>query len=353
MQAYVLNAVGQLDLMEVERPVLKPGEVLVKVHAAGICGSDIPRIFKTGTYHFPTIPGHEFAGEVVEASDDEIAKKWVGKRVGVFPLIPCMECAPCKDKLYEMCQHYNYLGSRCDGGFAEYVAVPAWNLIALPDAMSYEEAAMLEPTSVGLHAVRRLDLTHVHSVALLGLGTIGGIIAQWLHYYGVETVYATGHGSDKGVMMQKTSSPGYHYLDTTKMDDEDVLNWILGETDRKGVDVVIDCVNAGRSLSDALELVKAGGQILVVGNPAGDLAVEKTIYWKLLRKQIRMTGTWNSSFTHEEEDDWHVAIQACVEGKIHLKELITHCYAFEDLPEGLEVMRMKKPHNKVMVWYDY
>ena len=92
---------------------------MIEVQAAGICGSDIPRIFTTGTYHFPTIPGHEFSGKVVEVFD-ESGVSWLGKRVGIFPLIPCKECAPCQKEAYEMCTNYNYLGSRCDGGFAEY-----------------------------------------------------------------------------------------------------------------------------------------------------------------------------------------------------------------------------------------
>lgn len=104
--------------------------------AAGICSSDIARVFTKGTYHFPTIPGHEFAG-IVDSVSSEEDKGLVGKHVGIFPLIPCRECPQCKDKHYEMCAHYDYVGSRRDGGFAEYVAVPVWNLIPLSDAISF------------------------------------------------------------------------------------------------------------------------------------------------------------------------------------------------------------------------
>ena len=126
MKAYVLDGIGQLVYRDVPLPRLHADEVLVEVVNAGICGSDVPRIFKTGTYHFPTIPGHEFAGIVREVSDEQY-RSLIGKRVGVFPLIPCMRCEQCRSKSYEMCQSYNYLGSRTDGGFAEYVAVPVWN----------------------------------------------------------------------------------------------------------------------------------------------------------------------------------------------------------------------------------
>ena len=102
MKAYVLEGINRLEYKDVETPKVRDGFALVEVKAAGICGSDIPRIFETGTYHFPTIPGHEFAGVVKEVYDEEY-KELVGERVGVFPLIPCRECSPCKEGKYELC----------------------------------------------------------------------------------------------------------------------------------------------------------------------------------------------------------------------------------------------------------
>lgn len=359
MKAYVLEGISQLEYKEIDKPQLRSGYVLLEVQAAGICGSDVPRIFTTGTYHFPTIPGHEFAGVVVEAFD-ESGKVWVGKRVGVFPLIPCQRCDCCKEKNYEMCSNYNYLGSRCDGGFAEYVAVPVWNLIELPDNVSFAEAAMLEPASVALHAVRRLDLEKMSSVALFGLGTIGIIIAQWLRIYGIKTVFATGHNDRHGDVMKSVASEGYVYIDTAKKsgggEDSDsrvasrVCDQILDLTDGVGIDAVIDCVATSESLEDALTCVKSGGQIVVVGNPKGDVQIEKNSYWKILRKQIRLTGTWNSSFTHEDDDDWNMVLEACANGKLHLKELITHALDFDELHKGLDIMRNRTEYrNKVMI----
>ena len=346
MKAYVLEAVNRLEYKEVDIPQLKQGEVLVEVCAAGICGSDIPRIFTTGTYHFPTIPGHEFSGKVIEAFDEE-GQSWIGKRVGIFPLIPCKKCTCCLKEKYEMCSNYNYLGSRCDGGFAEYVAVPVWNLIELPDAVSYEEAAMLEPASVSIHALRRLNLESVSTVALFGLGTIGILIAQWLYSFGVQTVFATGHSAEHGKLMQKVTSFSYQYMESQE---NNVVEEILNQTSGKGVDVVIDCVGSSESLTDALNCVSAAGQVLVVANPKGDLNLDKNTYWKILRRQIRITGTWNSTFTHSNQDDWHTVLKTCEEGKLHLKELITHDLPFDQLHQGLEIMRSGKEYrNKVMI----
>lgn len=346
MKAYVLEGINQLEYKEIDKPSLSAGYVLVEVHAAGVCNSDIARVFTTGTYYFPTIPGHEFSGKVVEAFD-ETGAAWVGKRVGIFPLIPCKECVPCLEQKYEMCNNYNYLGSRCDGGFAEYVAVPVWNLIELPEGVSYQEAAMFEPASVALHAVRRLNLDGVASVAILGLGTIGIIIAQWLHIYGIETVITTGHSDKHGEVMKQVASDNYKYVESQG---DTVVDQIMQLTDGLGVDAVLDCVATSDSLTDALSCVKAGGQIVIVGNPKGDIAIDKNSYWKILRKQIRLTGTWNSSFTHSDIDDWNMVLKECVDGNLHLKELITHELAFDQLHKGLQIMRDKTEYrNKVMI----
>lgn len=348
MRAYVLEGINQLEYKEVDKPHLSKGYVLVEVQAAGICGSDISRVFTTGTYHFPTIPGHEFAGVVVEAFDESGAS-WVGKRVGIFPLIPCQECTSCQRENYEMCSNYNYLGSRCDGGFAEYVAVPAWNLIELPENVSFREAAMLEPASVALHAVRRLDLTEVSSVAVFGLGTIGIIIAQWLHIFGIKTVIATGHNDRHGEVMKQVTSSEYVYVDASCITNN-MVHKIMELTNGLGVDVVLDCVANTESLADALNIVKSAGQVVIVGNPKGDVSMDKNTYWKILRKQIRLTGTWNSSFTHSEQDDWNMVLRECSKGTLHLKELITHSLPFDKLHKGLAIMRDKTEYrNKVMI----
>lgn len=140
MNAAVLHAVGDLRYEKVPMPTVHEGEVLMKVMAAGVCGSDIPRVFEKGTYHFPTIPGHEFAGLIVDG-DPEL----VGKRAAVFPLLPCRKCASCEVGEYANCKNYDYYGSRRDGGFAEYIAVDKRNLVITPDDLSYACASLCEP----------------------------------------------------------------------------------------------------------------------------------------------------------------------------------------------------------------
>ncbi len=250
-----------------------------------------------------------------------------------------------------MCRNYDYLGSRRDGGFAEYAAVPVWNLIELPDGMRMEAAAMLEPASVALHAVRRLKIAPGDTAALFGLGTIGLIAAQWLRIFGVRTLYAAGHHKEHGMKMKQTAHASYEYLDAGgKEGDREVVSRILEATGGAGVSIAIDCAGTNETLANCLNCVKPGGQVLAVGNPKGDMALEKEVYWKLLRKQLRVTGTWNSSFCHDPGDDWHTVIDAYGKGTLHLTDLITHRFAFDQLKTGLAAAKERIEYqNKIMI----
>ena len=123
MKAWVLSDIGNICLNDVDVPNPGPEEVLIRVQAAGICGSDIPRIYESGAHMMPLVTGHEFSG-VVEGIGKKASPFWMRKRVGIFPMIPCGHCRPCVTGHPEMCRDYDYIGSRRDGAFAEYVTVP-------------------------------------------------------------------------------------------------------------------------------------------------------------------------------------------------------------------------------------
>lgn len=343
MKAYVLDGINQLHLKEVPMPVVQKGEVLVQVKAAGICGSDIPRIFKTGTYHFPTIPGHEFSGEVVESENPA----WMGKRVGIFPLIPCHSCAPCKKKQYEMCRHYSYLGSRTDGGFAEYVAVPEDNLIELPEAVSYEAAAMLEPMSVAVHAMRSARLNPEQSVAVCGLGTIGMFLVMFLKEAGVKHLYVIGNKEFQHSKVVELGIPEEAYCDSRSVNP---YEWLMEQTEGMGVDAFFECVGKNETITQAIRMAAPGGTVELVGNPATDMSFDKDTYWKILRNQLTVKGNWNSSFAHDAEDDWHYVMERLADGRIQPEQYIMQRLDFEELEEGLRIMRDKsEEYLKVMI----
>lgn len=350
MKAYILKGIGDFAYEEVERPVAGKDEVIVKVMAAGICGSDIPRIYHTGTYAYPLIPGHEFAGCVV-ALGEGVDRLWLNKRVGVFPLIPCRECEPCRNKKYEMCRKYSYLGSRTAGGFAEYVKVPVWNLIALPDEVSYRQAAMLEPMSVAVHSFRRVnkvqEMNEHTIVAVSGLGTIGLMLAMLLQNKGVKNLLVLGN---KDFQKQTAVSLGISKDKYCDVRNEDVDSWLDRRTDNRGVDVFFDCVGKNEVVETAIKHTAPEGIVMLLGNPASDMKLDKVNYWKILRNQLTVLGTWNSSFSHDASDDWHECLKLLQSREIAPEKLITHMLSFEQLITGTEMMRDKKEdYVKVMI----
>lgn len=330
MKAYVLHGIGDLRYEDVPLPEVPSGWALVRVLAAGICSSDIPRIFEKGTYHFPTIPGHEFCG-VVESVADSTDGAWVGKRVGVFPLIPCKQCPSCEKGAYETCLHYDYLGSRRDGGFAEYAAVPVWNLLELPGTVTDLQGALLEPASVALHAVKRAEIRPGESVCVIGTGAIGLLAAQWAKLRGAGRVCVKGRSAAKAEFARKCG-----------------VEYVTGETEDR-FDCVMEAVGTERAFAESLTAADYFGKIVLIGNPDGERRLSQNLYWSILRKQLTLTGTWNSSYGGSGSD-WAEALTAMESGTLKTEAVVSHTLTPADLPRGLEMMRdQTEPYCKVVV----
>lgn len=331
MKAYVLHGIGNLRYENWPEPELRPGWALIKVLAAGICSSDIPRIFIKGTYHFPTIPGHEFCGRV-EAVHDETDSGWIGKRIGVYPLIPCKKCLSCQKGQYETCSKYDYIGSRRDGGFAEYAAVPVWNLIELPDAVSDVQGALLEPAAVALHAARRAEIFPGASVCVVGTGAIGLLAGQWARFLGAGRAAVKGRSEAKGRLIQRC---GLEYIRNARPGGE--------------FDCVIEAVGSAQALEESLLLTKPGGRLVLMGNPDGPRTFSQDIYWRILRKQLTLTGTWNSSYGGKDSD-WVRAVEAMAGGGLRTDGIVTHVLDKTELGRGLALMREgREPFCRVVL----
>ena len=333
MKAYVLHAVRDLRYEDVPMPECPASDwVIVKVMAAGICSSDIPRVFTKGTYHFPTIPGHEFSGVVCRVGGD-VGASWIGRKVGIFPLIPCRQCAQCREKHYEMCEHYDYVGSRRDGGWAEYVAVPVWNLVALPDDFSFRAAAMLEPLSVALHAIKRIKMPFNADVAIIGTGMIGISAAQWARLLGANHVTVIGRHEDKRPLVEGC---GVNYATTIN----------------RTYPFVLEAVGSETAINEAIKATSPAGSLVLMGNPAGNIQLQQDVYWRILRKQLTIKGTWNSSYDGPNASDWTEAADAISKGKVQVETLISHTFPQEELRRGLDLMaEHRQPYCKVMtVW---
>ena len=168
-----------------ETPNLLEDHCRIKIHTTGICSSDIQRGFGNGAYFYPLIMGHEISGHIVKCGS-EVKKFSINDNVSVFPLIPCKKCFYCNNKEYMRCSNYKYYGSRCDGGFSQYIDVDQWNLVKVPKGIDLTDAALLEPVAVCVHAIQRLKLGDFHSkdkkIGILGAGFLGLIISDILKH---------------------------------------------------------------------------------------------------------------------------------------------------------------------------
>ncbi|SFH76665.1 L-iditol 2-dehydrogenase [Selenomonas ruminantium] len=339
MKVLNLHGVGDLRYEEVPRPAPGAGEVLLKIKAVGICGSDIPRVFTKGTYHFPTIIGHEFAGEIVEAEEESL----LGRGAAVFPLIPCGHCEACRQEQYARCSSYDYYGSRRDGAMAEYLAVKCENLCLLPEGVSYEEAAMSEPAAVALHAFKKSGVGNGDTLFIYGIGTIGLILAQWARAAGVKNILLAARTDAKVEFARKL---GFDLAVNAKK--ESLKELVEKVTDGRGADACIEGTGAPEPWAACLDLVKAGGQVVCMGNPLGGMDLSQNDYWKILRKELTLTGTWNSSFG-SRENDWQEAVKAMQDKRLNLKSLITHRFSLAEYKEAFSLMHERREmYCKVM-----
>jgi L-iditol 2-dehydrogenase len=353
MRAWVLHDVGDIRFEDVAVPVPQEREVCVRVKCAGICGSDVPRIYETGAHKMPLIPGHEFSG-VVHTVGDGVLQDLVGMRVAVYPKISCGKCKSCLNGMPDMCLHYDYVGSRRDGAFAEYVTAPADNLMFLPDEVGFAEAAMLEPLAVAANAVRtgvigRFDQDK--PVAVCGLGTIGVMVVMLLMEAGYKNIYVIGNKESQMKRVCNLGIPSDRFLDANMAN----VSERLKDMSNGGVQAYFECVGKNDCISYGLDSAVPCGRVILVGNPYSDMYFSKDTYWQILRKQLHVCGIWNSCFRQEvkpgaESDDWNYVLERLANKKIAPSKLISHRFKIEEFERGIGVMKEKKEdYCKVMV----
>lgn len=346
MRAASLYAPKDIRCEDVPKPSIGEEEVLIKVMACGICGSDIPRVMEKGTYTFPTIPGHEIAG-VAEETGGRVRNVKKGDRVAVIPIIPCNQCQFCKRCEYFYCKNYNYLGSRTDGGFAEYVKAPARNLVLMPDGISYEEGAFTEPLSVALHAVSsaKTQLTG-RNAAVFGAGPIGNLIGQVANLYGAKKLFLIDIRDEKLCIAREVG-----LKDNINAKKDNPVNKIFDETAGEGVDVVFEVSGSAIAIKQGLSLIRPKGEMVLVGRIVSDLILEEK-YWEIvLRKEITLKGIWGFEFAAFPPPSWNIVLRYMQEGKVSVKPLITHRCHLSEIKAVFKMMyEGKEFFNKVVVF---
>lgn len=346
MEALVLHGIGDLRLTQIPVPTVSEGQLRIRIGFCGVCGSDIPRIFAKGTYSFPTVCGHEFAGTVDKCGTgvDDLKK---GDKVVVFPLIWCGKCAACESGKYVQCSDYDYLGSRSDGAFAEFVVAPKENIIRVPDGVTLEEAAQTEPAAVALHALRRVQESFVgKTFAIFGAGPIGLMVAQWARIMGATQVILFDIVPEKLELAQRL---GFESVFNSRI--EDPIDVVETQTDGKGAHVCIEAAGVPQTYVSALSSVRRGGSVVLLGNPIADVTLPASLISQLMRREVNLFGTWNSDYSVSgNDDDWRTVLQAMATGKLDLSPLITHKVSLANSTEVLHMMKDKSEfYAKVLI----
>lgn len=324
MKALVLEAYNKLVYTDVPPPKIKaPDEVLIKVKAVSVCGSDVHGMDgSTGRRIPPIIMGHEGSG-VVEGVGREVRSFKKGDRVVFNSTLFCGKCDFCLHGQINLCDTRKVFGVSCeeyklDGAFAEYIVVPERILYPIPDNLSHEEAALVEPFSVGFHAVRVAELGISDTVLVIGTGTIGSFIIQSLRLKGAGMIIATDIDGDK---LQLAKQQGADVTINTKEQD---LSGAVKRIAPAGVDIVFDVVGKGQTARSGLQLLKKNGKLVMVGLYDQEIAfpIQRITTW-----QLKVLGTYISS------DEYPACIRFLASRRIDVSPFTKHIVP---LSQGVE-----------------
>ncbi len=335
MKALLLDAPGSLVMNETESPEPRAGEVLIRVAACGICGSDVHGYDgSSGRRIPPLVMGHEAAG-IVEAVGEGVRRFAVGARVTFDSTVYCGECFFCARGEINLCDRREVVGVSCqefrrNGAFAEMVVVPERIVHRLPDSMEFAEAAMLEAVAVALHAVHLTKVIPETTVLVIGAGMIGLLIAQSLSALGCKRVLVSDVDETRLALARSLGA-----TKTVCASGADLVKAIHEATEGRGVDAVLEAVGRDETIAAAIDAVKKGGTVTLVGNitPAVTLPLQKVV-----SRQIRLQGSCASNGEYPE------AIALVSEGRIRVKPLITAVAPLEDGAEWFTRLHAREPN---------
>ncbi|MFP4501955.1 MAG: zinc-dependent alcohol dehydrogenase [Candidatus Hydrogenedentota bacterium] len=329
MRAVQWTAPRTMRLVEVEKPVPKPHEALVRLESCGVCGSDVHYYVEgrigNQVLTEPTVLGHEYAG-VVEAVGENADPALVGRRVAVEPGIPCMRCEWCRTGHYNICRAMYFPGGPgCDGAFCDYMAVHADFCYPIPDTVTAAEAAMLEPLAVAIHTAELARLRPGDTVGLIGLGSIGLLTAQMLKLTGAHTIY----GADL-LAYRAAAAARYGVDDAVDAAGQDIVARVREQTAGRGVDVAVDCSNRSEPLGQCVRMARPGGRVVLTGISGQD---EDPLPVSEARRK-ELTLQWCRRFVH----NYPAAIQLLAAKKVDVTSLITHSFPLERTQEAFDLV---------------
>ena len=334
MKALLLSKYRQLELTDVAVPDPGPDEVLMRVAACGICGSDVHGYDgSSGRRIPPIVMGHEAAGTIA-AVGKNVRGFTEGDRITVDSTIYCGECAPCLRGEVNLCDRRQVLGVSCGdysraGAFAEFVVVPARIVHRLPEILPFEEAALLEAVSVALHAVSLVSVRPQDNVLVVGAGMIGLLIVQALHAAGCSRIYVS------DVDQTRLSLADQFGVATSLLAGPNLMQQVTEATHGNGMDIVIEAVGTNATVSSAIDSVRKGGTVVLVGNVTPEVTLPLQ---KVVSRQIRLQGSCASS------GEYPRAIELMSSKTIRVKPLITAVAPLHDGPRWFERLYAREPN---------
>lgn len=337
MLQQVMTAPGVIEFHEVAVPEIDSHQVLVKIMRIGICGSDIHVFHGEHPYtKYPVTQGHEVSGEIVKVGAD-VKGLEPGQKVTIEPQVFCGKCHPCTHGNYHICDELKVMGFQTTGTASEYFAVDASKIDLLPENMSFDEGAMIEPLAVAVHAAKRYPNIEGAKVCVLGCGPIGILVAQACKALGAAQVMATDVSNYR---LQLAKQVGVDYTFNTKT--VDFGKAIMGCFGLDKADVIFDCAGNDITMDQAIQNSRKGGSIILVAVFAGQAHIDLA---KLNDSELHL----NTSFMYRHED-YLDALRLMSEGKIQLKPLMSKHFAFKDYLAAYEYIEANREQTmKVLI----
>ncbi|RTN95094.1 galactitol-1-phosphate 5-dehydrogenase [Enterobacter sp. WCHEn090032] len=344
MKSVVIHAEGSVRVEERPVPQIQAADdVLVRIVCSGLCGSDIPRIFAKGAHYYPITLGHEFSGHV-EACGADVKDLQAGDAVACIPLLPCFSCPECEKGYYSLCKQYQFVGSRSDGGNAEYIVVKRANLFRLPAEMAIEDGAFIEPVTVGLHAFHLASGCKGKNVVIVGAGTIGLLAMQCALALGAKSVTAIDINDDK--LALATSLGATQVFNSRALSVDDILNALR---DSRFDQLVLETAGTPQTVSLAIDIAGPHAQIALVGTLHHDLNLPVATFGKILRKELTLLGSWMNYSAPWPGEEWETAVRLLTGKKLQLKPLIAHIGDSESFAQAVQALNGAPMQGKIML----
>ncbi len=328
----------KMILERVPEPLPGPGEVRLKIETCGVCGSDIHAWH--GQHPFiqcPIAPGHEFAGRI-DMLGPGVTNWQAGQAVIAEPSLVCGECENCRAGKYNICDKLKVIGCQSDGGFAEYLVVPAKKLVELDPRMSFEQGSFVEPLAVAVHALRLTTITPETRLLILGAGTIGMMHLLVAHAWGVKDITMTDRIASK--LDLATELGAAHTVDVSKTRLEDFCRTTYGT--ERAFDVAVECVGVGGTVRDGIATLKKGGTLIVVGVFPSEVPVNLGL---VQDRELKLLGSLMYRM-----DDFVEARDLIASGRAPTEPLISARYPLEQIDVAMQAINEHPEKNiKTMI----